>query len=160
MGYSSSRSVWKQSGTQGAPICHPGSLRQETMQGRCLEGEVAKGHQVCLPTSKHNSASPGHASKMTRGPDHGHTPLARSELVLRDHTSNDRATKSFSAISVAPMDPNNQGNNSKGHEKHRIDCLKAHITICAWNGIRDEISRKVMDSWTKGTKHNYQHMFE
>ena len=41
-----------------------------------------------------------------------------------------------------------------------VDYLEAHITICFPNGIRREIARKVTDSWTKGTKQNYQQMFK
>ena len=48
----------------------------------------------------------------------------------------------------------------QGHEKLPVDCLEAHITICAQSGIREEIARKVTDSWTRGTKQNYQWMFE
>ena len=58
------------------------------------------------------------------------------------------------------MECNNQGNNSKCYGKHPIDCLEAHITICAESGIRKAIARKVTDPLTKGTKQNYQQMFE
>ena len=34
-------------------------------------------------------------------------------------------------MTVAPMECHNSGGNSKGHIKHQVDCLKAHITICA-----------------------------
>ena len=53
---------------------------------------------------------------MGRGPDHDHTPLARSELVPRDHASSDSGTKAFLVISVAPMECNYEGSNSEGHE--------------------------------------------
>ena len=97
---------------------------------------------------------------MGRGSDHDHTLLARSELVPRDHAPSNRATKKVQAITLTPMECNNQGSNSKGHEKHPIDCLEAHITICAKSCIRKEIARKVTDPWTKGPKQNYQWMFE
>ena len=97
---------------------------------------------------------------MGRGPDHDHILLARSELVPRDHTSSNRAIKKIQTITVAPWESHNPGGNSKGHEKHPVDCLGAHITICAKSGIREEIARKVTDSWTRGTKQNYQKMFE
>ena len=58
------------------------------------------------------------------------------------------------------MECNNQESNFKCHEENPIDYLEAHITIFAHNGIREEIARKVTDSWTKGTKLNYQWMFE
>ena len=158
LGYSGS--VCKQLDTQGALIVQSGSLRQESIWGRCLEREVARGPQVFLPTSKHHPAGPGQASKMGSGPDHEHTPLARSELVPRDHAPSNRATKKVKTTTVVPMECNNQGSNSKGHEKHPVDCLEAHITICAQSGIGKEIARKVTDSWTEGTKQNYQQMFE
>ena len=41
-----------------------------------------------------------------------------------------------------------------------VDCLEDHITICAWNGMEEGIARKVTDFWTRGTKQNYQRMFE
>ena len=86
MGYSSDgvlhhEYVCKQSGTQGTPIFQPGSFRQESIWERCLEREVAKGPQVCLPTSKHHLDGSWKATKMGRGPDHDHNLLARSELV-------------------------------------------------------------------------------
>ena len=86
---------------------------------------------------------------MGRIPNHDHTLLARSKLVPRDHAFSNRATKMVQAISVAPMECNNQRNNSKCHENYPVDCLEAHITICAWNGIREEISRMVTDSGQK-----------
>ena len=64
------------------------------------------------------------------------------------------------AISVVPMEYNKQKSNSKGHEQHPFYCLEANITICAQNGVREEIARKVTDSWTKGTKQNYHQMSE
>ena len=87
---------------------------------------------------------------MGRGHDHNHTLLARSELIPRDHVLSNRAT----------VECKNQGSNSKVHEKHPIDCLEAHIIICAQSSIREEIARKVTESWTKGTEQNYQWLFE
>ena len=95
---------------------------------------------------KCHSDSSEQASKIGRGPDHDHTLLAKLELVPRDHAFSNRATNAVQAIAGAPMECNNQGNNSKGNEKHPIDCMDAHITICAPNGIRQEIARKVTDS--------------
>ena len=94
------------------------------------------------------------------GPDHDHTLLAISELVPRDHALSNRATDKVQAIEVAPMECNNQVNNSQVYEKHPIGCLEADIAICAQSSIRKEIARKVTDSWTKGNKQNYQWMFE
>ena len=97
---------------------------------------------------------------MGRGPDHDHTILAISELVLKDYASSDKTTEVFLTISVAPMECSHWGSSPNGHAKHTIDCLEVHLTICAQNGIREEIFRKVTDSWTKGTKQNCQQMFE
>ena len=66
--------------------------------------------------SKHHSLYPGQDSKMGRGPDHDHTHLARSKLVPREHETRNKATKTFVAISVAPLECYDQGCNSKGHE--------------------------------------------
>ena len=92
--------------------------------------------------------------------DHDHTLLARSELVPRDHASSSRANKKVQTITVTPMECHNWEGNSKSHEKHPVDCFESHIAICAQSGIREEIARKVTDSWTSGTKLNYQRMFE
>ena len=107
--------------------------------------------QVCLPISKHHPDGPRQASKIKRGADHDHTLLGRSELDLRDNVPSNRAAKKVWTITVAPMECNIQGSNPKGHGKHPIDCLEAHITICTNSGIREEIARKVTDYWTKET---------
>ena len=93
-------------------------------------------------------------------PDHDHTLFPRSELVSRDHTSSSRATKKVKTTTVAPVECDNLGVNSKGHEKHPLDCLEAHSTICTQRDIREEIARKTTASWTRGIKQNYQRMFE
>ena len=134
-----------QLGSQGTPIFQSGSLRQGSIWGKCLEGEVARGPQVCLTTSKHHSNGTGWASKIEMGTDHEHTLLARSKLVPRDHASGNRAAKKLQTIRVALMECHNTGGNSKCHEKHLFDCLEAHITICAQNIIKEEIARKVTD---------------
>ena len=128
----------------------PGFLRQGSIWGRCLEGEVFKGPQVCFRTSKHHPNGPGQASKMRRGPDHDHILLTRSELVPRDHASGSRAGKKVQTITVAPMECHNPI--PKVVKSISVGCLEAHITICAQSGIKEEITRKVNDSWTKGTK--------
>ena len=84
----------------------------------------------------------------------------KSELVSRDYAPSNRATEKVQTIPVAPMKCNNHGSNSKGHEKHSVDCLETHIAICAQSGIREEIARKVTDSCIKGTKQNYHWMLE
>ena len=75
---------------------------KEASGGDALK-EVARGPQVCLPTSKHHPSGPGQASKMGKGPDNDHTLLVRSELVSEDHASGSRATKKVHTIRVAPM---------------------------------------------------------
>ena len=85
LGYSNSASVCKQSDIQVAPMFQPESLRQESIWGRFLEREVAKGTWECLPISKHHPDGPVQASKVGRGPDHDHTLLAKLGLVPRDH---------------------------------------------------------------------------
>ena len=91
--YSSFKYVCKRTGTQGAPIAEPGSLRQDSIWGRCLDGKVARRTQVCLPISNHHSTSPEQASKMGRGPHHDHILLARSELLPRDYAANKEPPK-------------------------------------------------------------------
>ena len=147
-------------GWQSPPILQPGSVWQESIRRDALKERWQEGLRYTFPPPNLIQMTPGQASKMGRGPNHDHTLLARSELVTRDHAPSNRATKKVQTISVAPMESNNQGSNSKCHEKHPVDCLEAHITICAQSGIREEIARKVTDSWTKGTKQNYQGMFE
>ena len=73
---------------------------------------------------------------MGRGSEHDPILLIRSEMVSIDNALHDRAPLAVPAILVAPMQCNNQGSSSKGHEKHSIECLEVHITICDWNGIR------------------------
>ena len=51
LGNPSTGSLCKHLGTQGAIILQLGSLRQESIWGRCLEREVAAGPQVCLSPS-------------------------------------------------------------------------------------------------------------
>ena len=136
LGKPSSGPYFKQSGPQGTPIFQPGSLRQGSIWGKCLGGEVASGPQVCLPTSKHHPNGPRQASKIGRDPNHDRTLLARSKLVPRDHASGSRATKKVPTITVAPMECHNPGGSSKSHKKHPVDCLEANITICAQSGIR------------------------
>ena len=93
LGNPSSGPLCKQSGEQGTQIFQPVSLRQGSIQRRCLEGDIARGPQVCLPTSKHHPNGPGQVSKIWRGCDHDHTLLVRSELVSRDYASSSRATR-------------------------------------------------------------------
>ena len=90
---------------------------------------------------------------MGRGPDHDHTLMARSDLVPRDCAPSNSANKEVHTIKVALMECTNQ-------EAIPFDCLEAHITICSQICIREDIARKVTDSWTKGTKQNYQQMFK
>ena len=126
------------------PVVQPGPLRQESIWGRCLEGEVARGPQVCFPTSKHHPNGPGQASKMGRGPYHDHTFSAKSKLVPRDHTPSNRATKKVQIITVAPMECLNPRGDSKGHEKHPVDCLEAHIAICAQVASEKKLPGKLL----------------
>ena len=132
---------------------------QESIWGRCHDREVAKGPQVCLPTSKHHPGGPGQASKMGRGPDHDHTLLIRLQLVPRDHAPSNRATKKVQTIPVASMECNTPKSNSKVHESIQLTAWRLTLASVL-SGIREEIAWKVTDSWTKGTKHNYQWMFE
>ena len=97
---------------------------------------------------------------MGRGPDHDHALFTRSELISSYHAPSNRATKEVQTITVAPMECDNQGSNSKGPEKHPIPCLEPHIAIYGQSGIREETARKFTDSWTKEAKQNYQWMFE
>ena len=115
--------------------------------------------QVCLPTSKHYPNGPRQASKMWRGPDHDYSLLAGLEFVPRDHAPGSRATKKVQTITVTPVECHKESN-SKGHEKHPAGYLEADITIYVQSAIREEIARKVTDSWTRGAKQNYQRMFE
>ena len=88
---------------------------------------MAGGLQICLSTSNHLPDGFGQASKIGTRPDHDHTLLARSELVP---ISSNRATKKVLTFTLASMECNNLGSNSKDHEKHTVHCLEAHITIC------------------------------
>ena len=131
LGNASSGPLCKQLGSQVTPIFQPGSLRQGSIWGWCFEGEVARGPQVCLPTSKHRPIGPGQDSKVGRGPDHDHSLLARSEPVPSDHASGSRATEKVQTITVATMECLNSGGNSKGHEKHPANCLGgSHHHLC------------------------------
>ena len=54
---------------------------------------MTKEAQVYLPVCKYHSTGPGQASKMERRPVHDHINLPTSDLVPRDYTSGDKATK-------------------------------------------------------------------
>ena len=136
-----------------ASIQHPGcpSISVWISQTGHHLGEIpcrgsGQRESVCLLTSKHHSASSGQTSKVGRGTDHIHNILARSELVPRDYATSNRAIETFSTISVAPMECSKREGNPEHHRKHPLDCLEAHITICARNGFRKEIARKVTGS--------------
>ena len=138
LGNPSSGPHCKQSDSQDTLIFQPGSLRQGASGAMLWRrgGQRASDMPICLPTSKQHPDGYGQDSKMRREPDHDHTLLSRSELVPRDHASVGRATKKVQTITVAPIECQTLGGNSKGHEKHPADCLEAHITICAQRSIR------------------------
>ena len=62
---------------------------KKSFWGRCPEGEVAIGSEICLPIPKYNTTTPGMNSKWERH-DKVFTILARPELSLRNNESSNR----------------------------------------------------------------------
>ena len=76
-------------------------------------------------------------------------------MITRDNEIGNRTAEMVPALRVAPVECSHGGNNSQS----QADCLKALITVCSRNGIAEETARKIIDSWTKGTREDYQQMF-
>ena len=82
---------------------------------------MARSPQVSFTTPKHNTASPGKASKLG-GTNHGHSILARLALVPRDNVVNNGAIEAFSVLVVVSVECNNWVGNPEGHGRNQADC--------------------------------------
>ena len=86
---------------------------------------------IGLSTPKPDTISPGKASTVERGTNHGQTLLARPEVVPRDNEAGNRNTKEVPTLRIAPVKCSNRGGIPQGHEGYQADYLEAIITVCS-----------------------------
>ena len=110
---------------------------------------------ICISTTKHNTASPGKADKVGRGTNHGHILFAGPELVSRNNETGNRITEEISALRVAFVQCSHWGTIPKVMRDIMLNSWKL-LSQSARNGIAEEIARKITNSWARGTRGSYQ----
>ena len=78
---------------------------------------------------------------MEKGTEHGHTLLARPQLVPRYNGAGDRTTKEVATLREASVDYDTRRSNSQRHEGYQAGNLEALITIYTRNEIAEELQK-------------------